>query len=108
MLTLLNWERKQRKEFMQNRLFLEDRAWRALAILERARTLTSEETINLLSRLRLGHILGVIEEPPLSALNRIFLLTQPAHLQRHAGRELPPGERDVLRAQMVREILGHE
>jgi len=104
-LRLLDWERKQRREFLQNRLFVEDRAYRALGTLERARTLSSEETISLLSALRLGRILGVMHEPSLESLNQIFLLTQPAHLQQSVGRELPPSDRDLLRAEMVRRIL---
>ena len=46
-----------------------------------------------------------MEEPGLEALNEIFLLTQPAHLQKSAGQELGPQERDRLRAEAVREIL---
>lgn len=102
---LVGWERRQREEFLQNPLFVEDRASRALGILERARQLTSEETMNMLSRIRLGRILGVMQEPSLEALSRIFLLAQPGHLQQRAGQELDPRERDALRAELVRGIL---
>ena len=90
---------------MQNQLYVEDRAFRALGTLERARTLSSDETISLLSALRLGRILGVMRQPTLESLNQIFLLTQPGHLQQSVGRELPPGDRDLLRAELVRRIL---
>ncbi len=102
---LIQWERRQREEFLRNPILVEDRAYRALGILERARYLTSEETVDLISRLRLGRLLGLIEHPDLPALNRIFLLTQPGHLQKRVGRELMPQERDILRAEMIRRTL---
>jgi protein-arginine kinase len=34
-----------------------------------------------------------------------LVLTQPAHLQRQAGAEMSPAERNVYRAQVVRERL---
>ena len=103
--SLIEFEKRQREEFLQNRVFIADRAWRALGVLERARTISSEETMNLLSRIRLGRVLGVLDEPPLEALNSIFLLSQPAHLQRAAGKRLDENERDALRADRIRDIL---
>ena len=41
----------------------------------------------------------------LRVLNELLVLTQPGHLQRYAGAELTPGERNVIRAQLVRERL---
>ena len=103
--SLIEYERRQRQVFLQNRVFIEDRAWRAVGILERARSLSSEETMNLLSRIRLGQVLDLVDEPTSQQLNRIFLLTQPGHLQQHAGSQLEARKRDELRARLVREIL---
>jgi hypothetical protein len=38
-------------------------------------------------------------------VNELLVLTQPGHLQRYAGAELTPSERNVIRAQLVRERL---
>jgi protein arginine kinase len=38
-------------------------------------------------------------------MNEIMVNTQPSHLQHRAGKPLDPGERDVLRASVVRERL---
>ncbi|MEZ5989227.1 MAG: ATP--guanido phosphotransferase [Planctomycetota bacterium] len=105
---LVRWERKQREEFRDRPLYVEDQANRALGVLTHARILSSEETINLISKLRLGRLLDFVPEPSLEDLNRIFLLTQPGHLQRKVGRELLPGERDRLRSEWVRRILRGE
>jgi protein arginine kinase len=103
--SLLAFEHRHRDELRQKPLVVQDRAYRALGVLERARTLTSEETMTLLSRLRLGRVLHVLDAPPIEALNRIFLLTQPAHLQKRVGHPLDPHERDQHRAELVRKIL---
>jgi protein-arginine kinase len=41
----------------------------------------------------------------MSALNALLIVTQPAHLERLHGGELTPSERNVHRAQLVRERL---
>jgi len=61
--------------------------------------------MNLLSFLRLGLELGHFPGVERSVVDELFILTQPAHLQRiHAGR-LNGEERDLLRADMLRQQL---
>jgi protein arginine kinase len=38
-------------------------------------------------------------------INELFILTQPAHLQKLEGKKLSANERDVKRAQIIRERL---
>ena len=40
-----------------------------------------------------------------TAINELFMLTQPAHLQLNKGSELDPNNRDIMRAQIIREKL---
>ncbi|MGH8003641.1 MAG: protein arginine kinase [Limisphaerales bacterium] len=84
---------------------IEDKIWRAYGILRFARVLTSSEVMNLLSAVRLGLGMGVIKEIPLGLVNELLLLCQPAHLQKFAGREMEPGGRDALRAELVRSRI---
>ncbi|MCI0404633.1 MAG: protein arginine kinase [candidate division Zixibacteria bacterium] len=84
---------------------IEDKIWRAYGILRFARVLTSSEVMNLLSAVRLGLGMGVIKEIPLGLVNELLLLCQPAHLQKFAGREMEPSERDALRAELVRSRI---
>ncbi len=42
----------------------------------------------------------------ISTVNELFILTQPAHLQRLEKRDLDPGERDATRAEFIRKQLG--
>jgi protein arginine kinase len=84
---------------------IEDKIWRAFGILKHARVLTSEEVMNLLSAVRLGHAMGIIDFLDIALVNDILLLSQPAHLQKYYGSEMDHNKRDFVRAQMVRDKL---
>ena len=103
---ILDGERKATQQLMEEaEEDLADRAMRAYGVLCHARKLTSKETIELLSPLRLGVACGLVKDVGLDAINELFLCTRPAHLQKKAGRELDSRERDIHRATFVRERL---
>ncbi|MDR3207271.1 MAG: protein arginine kinase [Oscillospiraceae bacterium] len=83
----------------------EDRVWRALGALERARRLSGEEAMKLLSDLRWGVSMGDIALP-LETLDTLLPGIQPGVLTLSAARPLRPAERDAARADYVRETLG--
>lgn len=84
---------------------IEDKVWRAWGILQHARMLTSQEFMNLASAVRLGVGLKLIHHVSLQTLNELMVETQPSHLQFLLGRELDAAERDVFRADWVRQKL---
>jgi len=87
---------------------LEDKVWRAFGLLRYARSLGFEETMNLLSGVRLGVSLGLIPNVGLYTLNKLLVFTQPAHLSALAGAELSDDEIPVRRAEFVRRTLEDE
>lgn len=97
-----------------NRVQLEDRIWRAYGILRHAQTMSSNETLDLLSALRLGVDLGIMTNgsapgrTPLdrSTVNELLIFSQPAHLQKVEGTKLSAQERDTKRAALIRQRLG--
>jgi len=104
---IIAYEQQARKALMnQQPDHLDDKIFRAWALLTHARVLGSEEVLELLSHLRLGVNIGRINSVDSQQINELMLLTQPAHLQRLSQREMPPSERRIVRAQMVRERLG--
>ena len=96
---------------------LDDKVFRAWGVLANARTLSTDETTDALSWLRLGTALDVLSDKDWAiptqrrwaALDRIAIQCQPAHLQllHAAGEELEPADRDRLRADLVRKWI-HE
>lgn len=84
---------------------LEDRVYRALGILNYARVMSSNETINLLSSVRLGVDLGLIDGISRKTLTELMVLTSAGCLQKIAGKQLNPEERDVRRADIIRKKI---
>jgi len=82
-----------------------DKVWRAYGLLRYARALSFEEMMNLLSAVRLGSALKLIQGVRVYSLNRIMTCAQPGHLEDAAGRSLDSGERERHRASLVRSIL---
>lgn len=104
---LVDQERQAEKTLLRDaRTELEDRVWRAWAVITHARMLNSSEMMNLLSAVRLGTGLALLPDVPRSTLNELLILTQPAHLQKAGGGALSAEERDVRRAQVFRARLG--
>ena len=84
---------------------IEDKVWRAWGILQHARLLTSQEFMNLASAVRLGVGLKLIDGVSLHTLNELMVETQPSHLQFLMGKKVDAAERDVFRADWVRQKL---
>ena len=81
---------------------VEDKVWRAYGILQHARVLSGQDFMNLLSAVRLGCSLGMIDSLPLGFINQLMIITQPSHLQAESRADLSPADRDVRRAKLVR------
>ena len=84
---------------------LHDHIARASGILRSAQTISSEETMHLLSSVRLGVNLGLIDDVEISTLNELFIMTQPAHLQKLKKAELDSADRNKARAALLRNRL---
>jgi protein arginine kinase len=78
---------------------------RAYGILANAHSISSKETLNLLSLMRLGVDLGMFSDLERWQVDELFTTTQPAHLQKVHSEKLSAEERDLLRADMLRERL---
>jgi protein arginine kinase len=91
---------------MNSRTHLEDRIWRAFGILKHAKTMSSTEALDLLSAVRLGVDLRLMNGLDRSKVNELFIFSQPAHLQKLEGKTLTAKERDEKRAELIRARLG--
>lgn len=103
---VIEYEAQARQVLIRERgIQLDDKIWRAFGVLSHARTISSEETLAQLSFLRLGLHLGRFKEVDIQTINEMFLLTQPAHLQRILGKRLSGEERSIARAEFIRRKL---
>ncbi|MDR1477934.1 MAG: protein arginine kinase [Planctomycetaceae bacterium] len=103
---VLKFERRSREFLLrEQREIVLDRCSRAVGLLKTARTIGSVETLHHLSSLRLGVNTGLIDNITINEVNRLFLNTQPAHLQKILGETLTQNERDIARAKYLRSSL---
>jgi len=106
---IIDKEEETRKNLVKSKKEeVSDRIFRSYGTLKSARIITSSEAIKLLSTIRLGTDLGVIDDIDVDKLNEVLILTQPAHLQKIFKCEISPSERDIKRADLIREKLGCE
>jgi len=84
---------------------LHDRVSRAYGLLCTAQQISSEETMQLLSSVRMGVNLGLIDDVEIPTVNKLFIHTQPAHLQKLRGSELDTAARNIERASYVQRHL---
>ena len=99
-------EARQKLQEYRKRIDVEDKVFRSLGILERARKLRSREFMEHYSNLKLGTSLDIITEIDSDILQELLLWVQPAHLQYYFGDEMSLMEQEIFRAEMVRSRLG--
>jgi protein arginine kinase len=103
---IIGYERQARNALLrESRQALQDRVSRAFGTLCSATMMTSEETMDLLSSVRLGVNLGLVDEINMLTVNELFIQTQPAHLQKLMGSSLDGEERNSARARYLRTRL---
>jgi protein arginine kinase len=106
---IIDYERQARNFLVrESQETLHDRVSRAYGILRNAQTISSEETMHLLSSVRMGVNLGLIEDLPIPTVNQLFIYTQPAHLQKLRGIELDTADRNIERARYLRRQLNKD
>lgn len=103
---IIHYERQARNTLVkETRQALQDRVSRAYGTLCSATMMTSEETMDLLSSVRLGINLGLLEDITIPTVNELFIHTQPAHLQKLMGAALDGEDRNAARARYLRSRL---
>jgi len=99
-------EQARQALLLQNKPMLEDKIFRSFGVLKNAYIISSQETIELLSMVRLGIDMGVVKEVDRATINELFITIQPAHLQKIEGKKISAAARDTKRAALIREKLG--
>jgi protein arginine kinase len=104
--TVIAYERKAR-DFLVNESQheLHDEVSRALGILRTAKKISSEETMHHLSKVRMGVNLGLVNGVTIPTVNKLFIHTQPAHLQKIRGQKLGTTDRNIERADYIQQHL---
>lgn len=98
-------QEKQARAAVTNDSEFIDRIYRSKGILQSAYKLTSKELVNLTSLVLMGAEEKIIDVP-MEKLASMNILLMPATLRKAHGENLSRDERDILRAKLIREVLG--
>ncbi len=105
-LQIIEKENASRERLLSTgRIHIEDKVFRSLGILQNSRIISSKEAMNLLSDVRMGIDLDIIKSIDIGRVNNLMITTQPANVQHYAKTEINSHERDVKRAELIREKL---
>ncbi len=102
---VIKQEREARKILAKDDIALEDLIYRSYGILSNCRKISSEETRELLSNIKLGTDLGILKELTDLQVQKLYLYTKPANLQKYVGEQYEAIERDIKRAEVIKEII---
>jgi protein arginine kinase len=103
---VIEQERSVREALLkESKLQLEDRHCRSYGLLSNARIISSQEALKLLSDVKLGIELGIISNVNSQVVTELMFLTRASLIQKIIGKEVSPTERDIYRAEIIRERL---
>ncbi len=88
-----------------DRYGLEDKIYRSYGILSNARKISSKEAMDLLSDVRMGVDMEILKEVDINTINQLMFDIQPASVQKLAGITDGAEQRDVARAEVIRQRL---
>ena len=84
---IIEQERKARKMLADNKIEFEDMIYRRYGILSNCMKISSNETRELLSDIKLGVDLGILNELTDLQVQKLYLYTKPANLQKYLGKQ---------------------
>jgi protein arginine kinase len=88
-----------------NREEIEDELYRALGLLSYARSMSTDEAMKLISYVKLGREMGIVEGLQNKNLYDLMVNVQPNNLIANTNGELTVKERDMKRAEFIRREL---
>lgn len=101
---LVSQEVKQRETLLKS-IDTKDTVMRSLGILKSAYVMTHKEAVGLLSNVRFGICAGIIDNISIDTVNDLLTEIQPATLMTILKEQLSPEQRDVKRAEYIRNTL---
>lgn len=102
---IVEQERIARKFLAQNSKNLEDEIYRSLGILLYARRMSLEEANSLISEVKLGVDLGILQELTDCKIKKMLLYAKSANLQKLLGKTLTKEELEAERAKVLQNII---
>ena len=102
---VIEQEKLARKMLGKNEIELEDKICRDYGVLSNAKKISSEESSRLISNVKLGVDMGIIDNINDSKVKKLEVYTKPGNLQKYLGQPLEAIDRDIKRAEVIKQII---
>ena len=106
--TVMEQERQARKLLTKDEIELEDEIFRSYGIFTNARKISYDEALSLLSNIKLGVDLGVLDDLTDLKVQKLYLYIKPANLQKYLGERYERLDRDIKRAEVIKQIINEK
>ena len=102
---IIEQERKARKMLTKESLELEDLIGRSYGILTNCRKISYEEAKELITNIKIGTDLGLIDNLTDLKIQKLYLYTKPANLQKYLGEKYDKADQEIKRAEIIKQII---
>ena len=102
---IIEQERTARKYLCKKEIELKDLVYRAYGTLTNSFKINSDECRKLLSEVKMGVDLGILNEINDSQVKKIDIYTKTGNLQKYLGKTLDGYEREIKRAEVIKQIV---
>ena len=105
---VIKQERQARKFLAKDSIDLEDKIYRSYGILSNCKKISLDEARKLLSYIKIGTDLGILDELTDLKVRKLYLYTKPANMQKYLGEQYEALERDIKRAEVIKQIANEK
>lgn len=105
--TVIEQERQARKLLAQDEVALSDLIYRSYGILANCKQISNEEARELLSNVKLGVDLGLLNELTDLKIQKLYLYSKPSNLQKYLGQKYDKEELKIKRAEVIKQIIAN-
>ena len=102
---IIEQERKARKMLTKESLELEDLIGRSYGILTNCKKISYEEAKELITNIKIGTDLGLVDDLTDLKIQKLYLYTKPANLQKYLGEKHDKVEQEIKRAEIIKQII---
>lgn len=105
---IIKQEREARKYLLKDSINIEDKIYRSYGILSNCKKIDSKELLNLLSSIKMGTDLGILDKLNDYKVLKLYILTKPSNLQKYLGEQIDAIDRDIKRADVIKQIINEK
>ncbi len=105
---IIEQEREARKFLTKDKIDIEDVIFRSFGILENCKKISLEESDSLISNIKLGTDLGILNKVSDCKIMKLILYSKPANMQKMLGEQYDKLEQNIKRAEVIQNIIREE